>query len=96
MHPAPEPFKISTISPAAAPAYVIPRVSKECMEIFVNGNPRAIPADYSVYRLLEELGLLEKRLALEVNREIVPRSTYAAQHLNPGDRVEVVHAIGGG
>lgn len=66
------------------------------MEIFVNGTPRAIPIGYSVYQLLEELDLLGKRLALEVNREIVPRSAYVAQHLNPGDRVEIVHAIGGG
>lgn len=66
------------------------------MEIFVNGARREIPAGYSVYQLLAEFGLLEKRLALEINREIVPRSAYAAQHLNPGDRVEVVHAIGGG
>ncbi|MDP1708403.1 MAG: sulfur carrier protein ThiS [Gammaproteobacteria bacterium] len=66
------------------------------MEIFVNGAPREVSAGHSAYQLLADLGLLEKRLALEINCEIVPRSAYAAQHLSPGDRVEIVHAIGGG
>ena len=66
------------------------------MEIFVNGVPREVAAGHSAYELLADLGLLEKRLALEINREIVPRSAYAAHHLTPGDRVEIVHAIGGG
>lgn len=66
------------------------------MEIFVNGVAREVPPGHSAQQLLAALGLLEKRLALEINCEIVPRSAYAAQHLNPGDRVEIVHAIGGG
>jgi sulfur carrier protein len=42
------------------------------------------------------MALTAKRLAVEVNQEIVPRSTYAAHRLRTGDRVEIVHAIGGG
>ena len=66
------------------------------MEIIVNGEPRQVPDATGVAQLLELLGLTERRLALEINREIVPRSRFAAHRLQPGDRVEIVHAIGGG
>ena len=46
--------------------------------------------------LIESLALTGKRLAVEVNEDIVPRSQHPEFTLNPGDRVEVVHAIGGG
>ena len=45
---------------------------------------------------MTQLGLGDKRLAMEVNCEIVPRTTYAAHPLQDGDEVEIVHAIGGG
>jgi sulfur carrier protein len=46
--------------------------------------------------LIDQLSLTGKRLAVEVNEDIVPRSQHAERRLNDGDRVEVVHAIGGG
>ena len=66
------------------------------MVIFVNGARRELAAGCSAAQLLEQLELAGKRLALEVNMEIVPRSQYATHLLNEGDRVEVVNAIGGG
>ncbi len=66
------------------------------MEIFVNGAARQVPDHYTAAELIETLGLAGKRVAMEVNREIVPRSDYAAHRLQPADKVEVVHAIGGG
>lgn len=66
------------------------------MEIIVNGTARAIPDQTSASELLETLGLAGKRLALEINREIVPRSSFDQHIIRPGDRVEIVHAIGGG
>ena len=66
------------------------------MVILINGTPRELSAGCSAAQLLEQLGLTGKRLALEVNMEIVPRSGYATHHFKEGDRVEVVHAIGGG
>lgn len=66
------------------------------MVIFVNGVRRELAAGCSAAQLLEQLDLTGKRLALEVNMEIVPRSQYAVHYLREGDRVEVVHAIGGG
>lgn len=66
------------------------------MEITLNGAARTIPDHTSASTLLLSLGLANKRLALEVNREIVPRSHFEQHMIKPGDTVEIVHAIGGG
>lgn len=66
------------------------------MEIFVNGTARQVRDGYSIADLIEEMAVAGKRVAVEVNLTIVPRSTYTSHTLQPGDRVEVVHAIGGG
>ncbi|TVQ28646.1 MAG: sulfur carrier protein ThiS [Wenzhouxiangella sp.] len=66
------------------------------MEIIVNGNPRACADGQTVSGLLDELGLGEKRVAVERNGELVPKSLHAEQQLGEGDQIEIVHAIGGG
>ncbi|MFP5441512.1 MAG: sulfur carrier protein ThiS [Gammaproteobacteria bacterium] len=66
------------------------------MNIFVNGEARAVDDGCTIAALLAQLGLAGQRLAVEVNEEIVPRSTHAQHVLAAGDRVEIVHAIGGG
>ena len=66
------------------------------MHITLNGEQREFPDALSASQLLQDLGLAGKRLALEVNREIVPRSTFDNHIIQPGDRIEIVHAIGGG
>ena len=66
------------------------------MHIILNGDRRDLPERLSASDLLHALGLTGKRLALEVNREIVPRSTFDSHIIQPGDQVEIVHAIGGG
>ena len=66
------------------------------LRILLNGEPRELPDGTTVARLLEELGMAGRRVAVEVNEEIVPRSEHAARRLREGDRVEVVQAIGGG
>lgn len=66
------------------------------MEILLNGEPRTIDGDLTIAGLLDEAGLTERRVAVEVNREIVPRSQHAQRRFAEGDRVEIVHAIGGG
>jgi len=66
------------------------------MEIIVNGEPRQLADGATVADLINELELAGRRLAVEVNLDIVPRSTHADHALKPGDRVEIVHAIGGG
>ncbi len=66
------------------------------MKIILNGEAFEAPEGISVADLIEQLGLADKRLALERNREIVPRSQYAEVALQPADEIEIVHAIGGG
>jgi sulfur carrier protein len=66
------------------------------MNIILNGTAREYPDKLSANELLRSLGLADKRLALEINEEIVSRSTYDSHVINPGDRVEIVNAIGGG
>ncbi|MEA1080619.1 sulfur carrier protein ThiS [Marinobacter qingdaonensis] len=66
------------------------------MQVEVNGDAMELPAGATVVTLIEHLALAGKRLAVEVNEDIVPRSQHGDFVLNDGDRVEVVHAIGGG
>ncbi len=66
------------------------------MHIRVNGETRSVTTPLSVAALLEELGLAGKRVAVEVNATIVPKSRQAEHQLADGDRVEIIQAIGGG
>ncbi|KRE88838.1 thiamine biosynthesis protein ThiS [Frateuria sp. Soil773] len=66
------------------------------MQITLNGGPRDCAPAITVAQLLDEAGYAGRRVAVEVNREIVPRSQHAARALAEGDQVEIVHAIGGG
>lgn len=66
------------------------------MEIFLNGQSQTVDDQVTVGRLLEELLPNAGRVAVEVNEEIVPRTRHHEHLLYPGDRVEVVQAIGGG
>lgn len=66
------------------------------MHIQLNGERFDLPDGQSVADLLRRLELTGQRLAVELNRDIVPRSQHAATMLVEGDKVEVVHAIGGG
>lgn len=66
------------------------------MEITLNGESKEIPEGMTAAQLVEFLELTGRRLAIEINEEIVPHSTYEACRLSPGDQVEIVHAIGGG
>lgn len=66
------------------------------MEIFVNGESLEFEKNQTLALLLESLSLIEKRIAVEINQEIVPHGQYKNHQLNAGDRIEIVHAIGGG
>jgi sulfur carrier protein len=66
------------------------------IQLSINGEPRRLDADASVSALLEALELAGKRVAVEKNGEIVPRSRYAQTALADGDRLEIVVAVGGG
>jgi sulfur carrier protein len=64
--------------------------------IMLNGESRELADNTTVQDLLETEGLADRRVAVEVNGEIVPRGRHAAHVLMVGDRVEIVHALGGG
>ncbi len=68
----------------------------DSIEILVNGEAQSFDGALSVAQLLAQLGLPEKKIAVEHNMEIVPKSAYASHMIDAGDRVEIVHFIGGG
>lgn len=66
------------------------------MEIRLNGETRSVEDDLSVADLVASLGLGGRRVAVELNREILPREDYPGTRLSAGDVVEVVQFVGGG
>ncbi|MHB1607812.1 sulfur carrier protein ThiS [Acidiferrobacter thiooxydans] len=66
------------------------------MQIYVNGTSRTVPEPIGLMALLLEMGLVGKRIAVEINHEIVPRTQQGDRILRDGDRIEIVQAIGGG
>lgn len=66
------------------------------MQIQVNGEAQEISEDATLNDLIEQLQLVGKRIAIELNLEIIPRSEHASTRLKSDDQVEIVHAIGGG
>jgi sulfur carrier protein len=66
------------------------------MEIILNGKAHALTRPMTVMELVQALGFAGKRIAVERNAEIVPRSRHATTPLAHGDHVEIVVAVGGG
>ncbi|WP_290885392.1 sulfur carrier protein ThiS [Arenimonas sp.] len=66
------------------------------MQIQLNGQPRGIEAGTTLAALLDAAGYAGRKVAVEVNLDVVPRSQHASHVLADGDRVEIIHAIGGG
>jgi sulfur carrier protein len=66
------------------------------IHVTLNGAPREFPVPLTITQLLDDLDLAGRRLAVERNGEIVPRSRFGDAHLADGDRIEVVIAVGGG
>ena len=66
------------------------------MKLVVNGEEREVAAAATVGDLLAELGLAGRRVAVELNREILARDLWAGHRLADGDQLEIVHFVGGG
>lgn len=66
------------------------------ISILLNGQHTQIDDSTTIMQLLHSLSLAEKRLAVEINQEIIPRSEFETYHLSAQDKVEIVQAIGGG
>ena len=66
------------------------------MNIIVNGSERHCPTDSNLSELLTLLDMQDKKIALEINKEVISRGEYDSYILNEGDAVEIIQAIGGG
>jgi len=73
-----------------------PRSSAAPLAITVNGDPREIAAGATLADLVATLGLSGRKIAVAIDRDVVPRGTYAERALHAGDRVEILEAVGGG
>ena len=66
------------------------------MMVVLNGEKRSCREGWTLADLVADLGLTGRRLAVELNRNIIPRDEYTSHRLQPGDEIEVVHFVGGG
>ena len=66
------------------------------MKVFINGETREINQQLNLRELLEKLDLPEERIAVELNKEVVRKKDWEAVKVNDGDKLEVIHFVGGG
>ena len=66
------------------------------MKVTINGETRELAADSTLLSLLESLDMTRGRVAVEINQEIIPRSQHSEHLLHDGDKIEIIHAVGGG
>ena len=86
-------FPLGRATPAADASF--PPMSTS-IDVVINGQPRTVNAGTTVAALVGELGLGDRKVAVERNREVVPRAQHAATVLADGDRLEIVTFVGGG
>ncbi len=73
-----------------------PGSTVSALELTLNGDARQIAVGATLADLVAALGLTGRKIAIAVNRDVVPRGSYAARILQAGDRVEILEAVGGG
>lgn len=66
------------------------------MKLTINGENRGFDSGLTISSLLERLGMKADRVAVELNRELVPRERWTSTQLSDGDKLEIVHFVGGG
>ncbi len=66
------------------------------MRLMINGNDQSFADSLTLAQLIEHLGMKDDRVAVELNREIVSRTQWQETSLKDGDRLEIVHFVGGG
>jgi thiamine biosynthesis protein ThiS len=91
------PQNIAVHAPSGA-AYFFRAGIPSAMNLHINGEERAFPAPtgLTLAALIESLSMKSDRVAVELNRDIVPRDRWPETHLKDGDRLEIVHFVGGG
>jgi sulfur carrier protein len=86
-------MRAAAVSP---PVEATPNSQRSALAIRLNGEPREVAAGSTLAQLVDALGLAGRKIAVAVNRDVVPRASYAARVLQAGDRVEILEAVGGG
>jgi len=66
------------------------------MNVTINGTSRDVPDELTIRELVVHLGLGDGPVAVEINREIVPRAEHVSRKVASGDAIEIVHFVGGG
>jgi sulfur carrier protein len=66
------------------------------VHVIVNGEPQQVSDRLTVAALVSQLGLHQRRIAVEINREIIAREAYGTRLVSDGDQIEIVHFVGGG
>lgn len=66
------------------------------MVVYVNGEQHALPKPMTITELLDQLQIKPGRIAVAINRQVVPRSEYAQQTVQADDQIDIVQAVGGG
>ena len=66
------------------------------IRIFLNGELREVPSEISLDRLLESFSLPSGRIAIELNKQIIPKKNWDRVNVSESDRIEIVHFVGGG
>ena len=66
------------------------------MEIFINGVKKSLESNLTVYKLVKDLGYENKRVAIELNNQIISRFDYKNKLIVEGDQIEIIKAVGGG
>jgi len=70
--------------------------SSAALQFTLNGQAHSAPGPLRLDALLERVGLAERRVAVAINASVIPRSRYAEARIQDGDRIEIIHAVGGG
>ena len=66
------------------------------IQIYINGKKKIINVNYNLINILEDFSLQNKLIAIELNKEVVPKSKYKTKRINQNDRIEILELIGGG
>ena len=66
------------------------------IQIYINGKKKNINVNHNLINILEDFSLQNKLVAIELNREVVPKSKYKTKRINQNDRIEILELIGGG
>lgn len=71
-------------------------MKKNKIQIYINGKKKNINSNYYLINILEEYSLKNKLIAVEINKEVIPKSNYKTKKINKNDRIEILELIGGG